>query len=660
MRWLPLVVLLCSQITSADNSRTLRPAYTPPSQTDSIRIWGHPELGDVVELWRNAYVKDHPDIRVELKLTGSDVAMAGLYTGQADLALLGRDATSSEIQAFEWVYQYKPTSVEILNGSVATPGRSAALSVLVHESNPLDSLRLSQLEALFGYAPEGAATSIRTWGELGPEGNWSDSPVQLYTLDTETGTGRFFRRMAVGGTRHLDWSRVREFEAETSDSENASAIANRALLNALKLDPFGLAVAMADGQVPGIRPVPLRACDDCEPVLASPESIADHSYPLARRVNAYFNQPAGQAVDPVLASLLAFILGPGQSLVGANSGYVALASPESADDLVTVRLSVDEQPIVPILAESLGYFRDAGLNVIQTDAEEYASEDFRMQIPLLDGQVDAAYHWFHHAVFGARHNLPLKAVMVFNDAPGMTVLVASRLESDIRSAADFKGRKVAEGAGYGTKSLLTNYLARRAGLSAHSYTPVMTASDGRESAVMQGLERGDVDVMTFQEPLTSMLLETGLVATLYDFTNGASTARNLGASWPAQSLLMAPDYIEAHPDTVKRLVSAFVRTMRFINSHTASEIAAALPSSYLAGKDDADRIAFIERTLPAYAKGDYSFSGAAVELILDSISTFDFDSSQQGRWRATCVTCEIQMQKLYDNRFVVAAMEDFK
>src|SRR5207237_2130677 len=123
-------------------------------------------------------------------------------------------------------------------------------------------------------------------------------------------------------------------------------------------------------------------------------------------------------------------------------------------------------------------------------------------------------------------------VMVFNDAPGMTVMVADRVKGEVRGVADFKGRRVAEGAGYGTKSVITNYLAMKAGLPAHSYTPVMLGKEGRQEAAIQGLKEGTVDVMTFQEPVTSALIGTRMVSVLYDLGSATSLARVLcGASY---------------------------------------------------------------------------------------------------------------------------------
>jgi NitT/TauT family transport system substrate-binding protein len=332
----------------------------------------------------------------------------------------------------------------------------------------------------------------------------------------------------------------------------------------------------------------------------------------------------------------------------------------AADRTIKIRLSVDEDPIVPRLAQSLGYFKAEGVEIVPVKVDAFSKEDYLLQKPLIDGHIDAAYHWFNHAVFGARHNLPVEAVMVFNDAPGMTVMVANRARDTIRSAADFRGKRVAEGAEYGTKSLLTSYLATKAGLPPHSYTPVMLQHEGRQQAVISGLRAGRVDVMTFQEPITSALLGTGMVTTLYDLNSKASAAHVLGAPWPAQSLLMAPGFVNAHPDAAQRLVNAFVRTMRFINGHSVEQIVEKLPPSYFQGKNRQAEIRYIRNTLPTYANGDYSFTPAEVELVVKSIQSFGFDNSVEGRWRGTAENANIAVDRLYTNRFVNKAMREIK
>ncbi len=345
-------------------------------------------------------------------------------------------------------------------------------------------------------------------------------------------------------------------------------------------------------------------------------------------------------------------------LAGGSTLAAGLAL--GGEQLTKVRVAVDEDPIVQRLATSLGYFRQEGLEIVPVKVESFSKEDYLMQEPLIKGQIDASYHWFNHAVFGARHGLPIKAVMVLNDAPGMTVMVANRVKSQIKSAADFKGRNVAEGAGYGTKSVLTGYLTKQAGLAPHSYTPVMLKHDGRQVAVIQGLKEGKVDVMTFQEPDVAAIIETGLVSTLYDLNSKETTAKVLGSAWPAQSILMAPKFIEAHPDRVQHLVNAYVRAMRFINSHTLDQIVEKLPASYFKGKDRLAEIKYIKNTLPTYAKNDYSFAPAAVQLVVDSVKASSFDNSVEGRWRGEGKNANLSAGELYTNRFVEQAMKEIK
>lgn len=348
------------------------------------------------------------------------------------------------------------------------------------------------------------------------------------------------------------------------------------------------------------------------------------------------------------------------SALFAIGSVPAPAPAAAAPPMTKIRLSVDEDPIVPRLAESLGYFKQEGIEIVRVKVDDFSKEDYLLQKPLIDGHIDAAYHWFNHAVFGARHNLPIKAVMVFNDAPGMTVMVAKRVRDQVRTAADFQGRRVAEGAEYGTKSLLTSYLTTKAGLPPHSYTPVMVEQAGRQQAVIDGLRKGNVDVMTFQEPMTSALLETGLVTPLFDLNSKASTTKVLGAPWPAQSLLMAPRYIDAHPDAVQHLVNAFVRTMRFINGHSLEQIVEKLPPSYFRGKDREAGIRYIKNTLPTFANGDYSISPESARLVVGSVQAFSFDNSEEGRWRGTAENANVDAAGLYTNRFVEKAMKEIK
>jgi phosphate transport system substrate-binding protein len=78
-----------------------------------IRVWGNPDFRTLGRKWAERFRASHPRDRVALHMTGNDTGMAGLYTGEADVALLGRAATDSEVQAFEWVFRHPPRCLEI-------------------------------------------------------------------------------------------------------------------------------------------------------------------------------------------------------------------------------------------------------------------------------------------------------------------------------------------------------------------------------------------------------------------------------------------------------------------------------------------------------------------------------------------------------------------
>ncbi len=323
-----------------------------------------------------------------------------------------------------------------------------------------------------------------------------------------------------------------------------------------------------------------------------------------------------------------------------------------------IRMSVNE-PLIPQLAVGLGAFAQEGLELQVVKVEDYSKEDFLMQEPLVKGQFDASYHWLHHVVFGARHGLPLKAVLMADDTPNMKILVANRLKDQIKSAADFKGRNVAEGAGYATKSTVTRYLAHLAGLPRNSYNAVLPEVEGRREAVLKGLAENRVDVLSFMEPMTSAIADTHQVSTLYDLTTRAGCVQAFGAPWPSHSLFLSAAFIEKNPEIVQHLVDALVRALRFANTHTPEEIAAKLPAAYFAHTDRAVALDRIRKTLPGYARRDYAFPSDAVKLVADAIAWSQFDSSVEGQWRATG-DAKFRYEDLYDNRFVEKAMKEIK
>lgn len=315
--------------TTAGALEVVPPPYQQRTEAAGVvRVWGTAELRPLLDRWASGFQRVHPAIRIEAHLTGTDVGMAALYTGKADLALAGREASANEAKAFEWIHRYKPSPVEVATG-FETPGRSPALVACVNAANPLSQLTLAQLDAIFSHERlQGFPRAIVTWGDLGLTGEWAAKPINLYTFDTESGSGRFFRGAVLKDSRKLNWERLTEF---SDTATRASHDAARKIFAALARDRYGLAVA--SGRVPpSVKVLAL-------PVEPTREAIASRRYPLARAVHAYFNAKPGTALDAPLADFLRFVLSEeGQRLAGEGD-YLPLDSANAARQRETLAMA---------------------------------------------------------------------------------------------------------------------------------------------------------------------------------------------------------------------------------------------------------------------------------------------------------------------------------
>ncbi len=353
------------------------------------------------------------------------------------------------------------------------------------------------------------------------------------------------------------------------------------------------------------------------------------------------------------------------------AGALCLPAFSAAAEKIKIRLA--PMPgighLVPALAQGLGYFEQEGIELEVVNVMNHREEDFFSTELLNDGTIDAEICWYQRVVFGIGNGAPAQAVFLIEDSPHLTISVANRLRDQIKTAADFKGRTIADSAGFSTRRYLTDYLIERTGLPRGSYTPAATELSSKLPLLTKALQANQVDIVACMEPMTTGLLATKLVTPLYDLSTGAGTRQALGEVWPARCLYLAPSYIKAHPDRVQRLVNVFTRTMRYLNTHSAEEVVAKMPASYFAPdiandlwaaykKTKTDEIAKVQ---PGLTSSDYSIPPSAAKFACDVLFHTDFDESPEGKYRRVASQSgKVQPEMTYDNRFVELAMKEVR
>src|SRR5262249_29990320 len=88
------------------------------------------------------------------------------------------------------------------------------------------------------------------------------------------------------------------------------------------------------------------------------------------------------------------------------------------------------------------------------------------------------------------------------------------------------------------------------------------------------------------EPTIGQMLKTGAAKILIDMRTPEKTVAALGGSYPAASFYVQQAWLDGHATEAQKLANAFVRTMRFIASHSAGEIAEKMPKDYYVGDKD--------------------------------------------------------------------------
>ena len=312
----------------------------------------------------------------------------------------------------------------------------------------------------------------------------------------------------------------------------------------------------------------------------------------------------------------------------------AMPSAAQADTKVSIMVGGYEKQIyLPAkLTESLGYFKDEGLDVELLN--EPAGVDAENE--LLAGAVQGVVGFYDHSIDLQAKGKFVESVVQFSQAPGEVELVSTK-HPEIKSPADFAGKNLGvTGLGSST-NFLTQFLAVKNGVKLGDFTSVPVGAGNTFIAAMQ---QDKIQAGMTTEPTISRLLKTGEASVLVDMRTIEGTKQALGGTYPAASLYMDAAWVEANKETVQKLANAFVKTLKFINTHSAAEIADKMPKDFYVG----DKEGYVK----ALADGKAMFTPDGVmpadgpKTVLSVLSAFKKDL--QGK--------EIDLSKTYTTEFV--------
>ena len=278
------------------------PEYRPGSNmAGEIKSVGSSTLTTLLNRWSEEFRRIHPRVDLDITGGGSSAALRPLIAGTSDFAPMSRELNARELASVKERWGYEPLRLTVALDAVA---------VYVNKDNPLRSLDLRQLDALYSIAPKRGGTRPVTWGELGVSGPLATREIALYGPRRTHGIYSVFRTMVMQEAGY----RV-EMQSEPVSS---------AIVQAPGSDETAIAFASRFFSTRRTRQLAIAEAPGKQAFAPTAKNIASGAYPLSRKLYLYVNKPPGGAMPAHVAEFLRYVCSRQGQEVLARDGGIAL------------------------------------------------------------------------------------------------------------------------------------------------------------------------------------------------------------------------------------------------------------------------------------------------------------------------------------------------
>jgi NitT/TauT family transport system substrate-binding protein len=330
---------------------------------------------------------------------------------------------------------------------------------------------------------------------------------------------------------------------------------------------------------------------------------------------------------------------PAATTAAATTAAATTAAPTQAPAKVSIMVGgLNKQIYLPNkLTEALGYFAEQKLTVDLID--EPSGKDTTVEV--VAGNVDFGSGSYDHTIDIAAAGKSITMVALLLQEPGEFVMVSKQKAATIKSPKDWKGANVGvTSIGSGTHTLM-RAMTIKAGLNISDVTFIAA---GAGDTFIAAMKQGKIDVGITTQPTVLRMQKTGDGQLLVDLSKVDTTRAALGGDYPFISVFARADYIAKNKDVTQRVVNAYVKTLKWISSHTPLEIAEKLPADYYGGDKDA-YVQALKDSMGMFSP-DGKMTKGAPEFELNILKQFNENVQKNP---------SIDLSKTYTDEFVNAA-----
>jgi len=285
-----------------------------PGVSGNLSSIGSDTLNNLMTYWAESFNKVYPNVRIQVEGKGSSTAPPALIAGTAQLGPMSRMMKKQEIEEFEKKFGYKPTPIGVALD---------ALAVFVHKDNPLATLTLPQVDAIFSKTSKSGHNPINTWGDAGLTGKWAPQPISIYGRNSASGTYGYFKEHALAKG---------DFKDTVKEQPGSAAVVMSVTEDKNAIGYSGIGYVTS-----GVKMLPLAAKNGGKAMEGTYANVLSGDYPLSRMLYIYVAKDPKKPLSPVVAEFLKYVLSrEGQAIV-IKDGYLPLPAAAVATELAKLK-----------------------------------------------------------------------------------------------------------------------------------------------------------------------------------------------------------------------------------------------------------------------------------------------------------------------------------
>ncbi|MBT5231362.1 MAG: phosphate-binding protein, partial [Methylococcales bacterium] len=195
----------------------------------------------------------------------------------------------------------------------AIPVAIDALAVFVNKDNPIKSLTVAQVDAIFSSTKKcGLKTDVKTWGDVGVKGSLESKNFQIYGRNSVSGTYGYFKKKALCKG---------DFKNSVNEQPGSASV-----VQSVATSLNGLGYSGIGYKTSGVKTVSLSKKVGKPFVDVTPENAVNNTYPLSRFLYVYVNMPPNKSLPAKEKEFLKMVLSQTGQKTVIKDGYIPLPS----------------------------------------------------------------------------------------------------------------------------------------------------------------------------------------------------------------------------------------------------------------------------------------------------------------------------------------------